>query len=186
VKTPPRRVLFSLLSSAAVLSTRASAHADDVFEPGAGTVASVFFIAKSQNKNQVHYGVHLDQACRPLGPHSVYAYWRMNESKGEREPLLPRELPAYGLADEQRVETTTVDGTQIRLRLRSIPERPLILTIGRASGRCEVRATTTIAGSEAQLHSIYLRLKWPFGVDYILLQGNRAADNRWIEEKVQP
>jgi hypothetical protein len=67
-----------------------------------------------------------------------------------------------------------------------VPERPLLLTIARASGRCEAYATTTIAGSQARLYSIYLRLRWPFGVDYILLQGHRAADNRWIEEKFRP
>jgi len=34
---------------------------------GGGVVSSAFFIAKSENRNQVHYGVHVDAACSPVG-----------------------------------------------------------------------------------------------------------------------
>src|SRR5215471_13225370 len=73
------------------------------FAPAPGDIPSVFFIAKSQNRNQVHYGIRLDRSCRPSGERPVFAYWRMLENHGELEPLLPVETTAYGLLDEQTV-----------------------------------------------------------------------------------
>jgi hypothetical protein len=151
---------------------------------GAGDVSSVFYIAKSQNRNQVHYGVHLDGACHPLGPEPVFAYWLMREQGGRMEPLLSHELAAYGLSEGQSIENGQ-DLTRIHVRLRAFPDRPLVLTVRPASGRCDVRATTQIADSEAQLDSIYVKLRFPFSVDYILLRGFRLSDNQWIEETLR-
>jgi Domain of unknown function (DUF4833) len=43
---------------------------------GEHDVRSVFPIEKSQNRNQVHYGVHLSEACVPPRDAPVYVYWR--------------------------------------------------------------------------------------------------------------
>lgn len=60
-------------------------------------VQSIFHIAKSENRNQVHYGAHVDEACRPIGAAPIYAYWRMFERSPTRtEALLDREQPGYG------------------------------------------------------------------------------------------
>jgi hypothetical protein len=42
----------------------------------------------------------------------------------------------------------------------------------------------SIAGTDARLRFIYIRLAWPFGVDYILLRGSRMADGGSVEEKI--
>jgi hypothetical protein len=37
----------------------------------------------------------------------------------------------------------------------------------------------------AKLDSMYVKLRWPFGVEYILLRGARIEDGRWLEERIQ-
>ena len=147
-------------------------------------VRSVFFIARSQNKNQVHYGVHLDARCDPVGPEPVFGYWRMLENRGEIEPMLGLEAPAYGLRDSQLIGRRA-DSATIEVRLRAFPERPLLITVRRLNGRCEASATTAIAGSEARLHWIYVKLRWPFGIGQVLVRGWANADGRPVEELIE-
>jgi hypothetical protein len=150
-------------------------------------VPSVFFIAKSENKNQVHYGVHLDASCAPLGRAPVFAYWRMLEH-GPRatEPLLEREIGAYGFAD-QRVLTREPHGGRVEVRLRALPGRPIVIdTTAGEGGSCVATATTTIGGVPASLASVYAKLGWPFGVDYLVLSGRGLADGRELRERIRP
>lgn len=158
---------------------RANAH-DTLLRPA--SPASLFFIAKSENRNQVHYGVHLGPDCAPLGPRPVHAYWRMMERGGAREPLLPGEEGVYGIDD--RVEVRRTDGgSRVQFRLRGLPQRRVTVSIARTPSGCTARADTSISGEEAQLHSVYLKLRWPLGVDYALVQGARLSDGTWIVER---
>src|SRR5262249_13957781 len=149
----------------ALLAATGTAMADDTVQFGASDAKSVFYIAKNQNKNQVHFGVRLDAGCHPVGRHPVYGYWRMFENGGTIEPVLAREGPAYGLQDVQQISTTPA-GAQIVVRMRAFPERPLTISVRRGEGQCEAHATTAVNGADAQLNWIYVRFKWPFGVDY--------------------
>jgi hypothetical protein len=153
---------------------------DDGAGPRRRDVPSVFYIARSSNKNQVHYGVRADGACSVVGERPVYGYWRMLQNRGEIEPILGIEMPAYGLDDEQRIEKSA-DVTIIRVKLRAFPDRAVSITLARTERGCEAFATTSIAGSEAQLHSIYVKVKWPFGVDYVLVRG-ATKEGRYVEE----
>ncbi len=147
-------------------------------------VPSVFFVAKSENRNQVHYGVHLDASCAPVGAQPLYAYWRMLEhGPHATEPLLSREVPAYGIA-EQRVLERTAGGGRVLIRLNALPGRAIVITTGGHDGACEASATTVIDGTRASLRSVYAKLRWPFGVDYLLLSGRSLADGRALEEKL--
>jgi hypothetical protein len=168
---------------AAVLTSAHSGLADPVVSRESRDPRSVFLVAKSENKNQVHYGVRLDEACNVVDTHPLYGYWRMLENKGEIEPILSREIRAYGIDPAQRIEKTA-DATTIYARMNAVPDRMLRVTVTRTAGRCEARATMSIAGSEANLRVIYIRLAWPFGVDYILLRGSRTTDGSPIEEKI--
>jgi hypothetical protein len=147
-------------------------------------VASAFFVAKSENKNQVHYGVHLDATCSPSGAAPVFAYWRMLEhGPGATEPLLSREQPAYGIAD-QRVVDRRADGGRLVVRLRALADRPIEIVTGPRDGGCEVTATTVIDGAPATLSSVYAQLRWPFGVDYLMLSGRSLTDGRLLRERL--
>jgi hypothetical protein len=160
-----------------------SVAAEDAFGPRPSDVSSVFFIARSANKNQVHYGVRVDAACNPVGPQPVFGYWRMLEHRDKIEPLLSMEMPAYGLDDQQEIQVGA-RSTTIRVALRSFRERSLVITLVKGDGGCEASATTTIAGSKALLRFIYVKLKWPFGIDHVLLRGT-TRDGRRIEETIQ-
>jgi len=168
---------------AAILMITHSGDADPATSGEPRDPKSVFLVAKSENKNQVHYGVKLDEACHVVDDRPLYGYWRMLENEGQIEPILSREVRAYGIDPAQRVEKSG-DVTTIYARMNAIPDRVLRVTVTRAAGRCEARATMSIAGAEANLRLIYIRLAWPFGVDYILLRGSRMIDGRPIEEKI--
>jgi hypothetical protein len=144
---------------------------------------SVFFIARSTNRNQVHYGLRVDGGCNPLGTEPVYGYWRMLEKQGEVEPILAMEMPAYGLRDAQLVEPRGT-GKTIRVRLRAFPDRAVFVTVTKAESGCSAVATTTIDGAEARLSFVYVKLKWPFGIDYVLLRGT-SLEGGPIEEVVR-
>jgi hypothetical protein len=150
---------------------------------GPADARSVFIIAKSENKNQVHYGVHLDAACNPIGLAPVFGYWRMLERRGDIEPILALEEPAYGLADGQTIERGLESAT-IRLKLRAFSNRPMAIVVKRVAGRCAAVALGKIAGIEARIVSVYVKLRWPFGIEYLLLRGF-DAENRPLEEFVR-
>jgi hypothetical protein len=41
-----------------------------------------------------------------------------------------------------------------------------------------------IGGTPASLRSVYAQLRWPFGVDHLVLSGRSLADGRAVEERV--
>jgi hypothetical protein len=147
-------------------------------------VPSVFYVAKSENRNQVHYGIRLDAACAPAGSQPVFAYWRMLErGPGATEPLLAREVGAYGFA-EQHVVRRGDGGGQVSLRLRALPGRVITIATGARDGRCEATASTVIDGARASLDSVFAQLRWPFGVAYLELSGRALAGGRTLRERI--
>ncbi|HEX8705495.1 MAG TPA: DUF4833 domain-containing protein [Myxococcaceae bacterium] len=152
--------------------------------PGRG-VDSAFFIARSENRNQVHYGVRVGVDCSPQGTHPVHAYWRMLEKgETETEPLLRIEGPAYGLADTQEV-TSTSTGWSIRIWLRAYSERPIEIAVARENGVCTTRASILLNQELSQLDHIYVRTQWPIGVDYIRLSGVTQGGSA-VTELIRP
>jgi hypothetical protein len=107
-RLPPSSFLV-VLAATLLLATVAQASGVAV---ATRAVQSIFFIAKSENKNQVHYGIRLDEACSPAGDSPMFAYWRMLE----RGP--------------------------------------------------------------------FAQLRWPLGVDYLVLTGRAIADGRILRERV--
>jgi hypothetical protein len=131
----------------------------------------LFSISKSENKNQVQFAIHVDDNCQPLTPAPVFAYWRMRE-KGPAvtEPLLAHELDAYGIASQ--ATTRAADGGVVQLALRAVRGRPITVEVSRTpSGECRALSTVAILGTPAHLFDVYAKLKWPFGVEYLLLEG---------------
>jgi hypothetical protein len=147
-------------------------------------VQSVFFISKSENRNQVHYGVRVDARCRPHGPRPVYGYWRdFEDGPTATSRLLDHEQSAYGLTAPRWVRPAQ-EGGQIRIGLRGFPDRPLTIETFRAESSCRARAHTIIARAPAVLRSIYVELGFLFSIDYVLVRGHSAADGRPLQEKV--
>jgi uncharacterized protein DUF4833 len=149
-----------------------------------GSVVPVFSIAKSENRNQVQYVIGLDDHCAPVGGAPVSAYWRMLElGPTQTAPILPREVPAYGLAS-QVVLARDANGGQVRVALKALRGRSIIISTSRRSdGACQGLATTSIAGTPAHLFNVYVRLKWD-GVDYLLLQGWSMDGSHVVRERL--
>jgi hypothetical protein len=158
------------LTTALVLLVPLSARGNVPAPPG--RIVPLFTIAKSSNKNQVQYSVRVDDQCVPAGSAPVFAYWRMLEQGPDRtEPLLDSELPAYGLAS-QSVESQGARGGKVRIALRGFPHRAIeVETWGDGDGACRGSATLPIGGTLASLYNVYAKLRWPFFIDYLLLQG---------------
>ncbi|MFP2912894.1 DUF4833 domain-containing protein [Pyxidicoccus sp. 3LFB2] len=176
--------LALLLGIAPAFAASAGQAAPAVKASPARDAGSAFFIARSTNRNQVHYGIRVDGDCRPQGDKPVHAYWRMLE-KGDKatEPLLGREGPAYGLGDVQQVEATP-SGWRVHVRLRAWPERTIDLDVFRENGRCVARAFTLLDGKVAQIDRIFVKTSWPAGVDYVLLSGT-GQDGRSLREVIK-
>ena len=153
-------------------------------KPRARTI-SLFTIGKSQNKNQVQYAVHVDDQCVPVPGAPVFAYWRMLELGPTRvEPLLPRELSAYGPAS-QRITARSANGGKIHLVLKALPERPILVeTAQAADGTCRAFASVTIGNRTAHLFNVYVKLTWHLSVDYLLLRGWATDGTHVLSEKV--
>jgi hypothetical protein len=146
----------------------------------------VFFVAKSENRNQVHYGVTLDTSCRPFGAAPVFAYWQMREHGPQAtEPLLAREVPAYGIA-WQRVADRGEHGGRVVLGLHALPGRAIAIDSATDGDGCTATASVVIDGAPAILDSVFAQLRWPFGVDHLLLTGHSPTDGRPLRERLSP
>lgn len=178
--TPTQRLALVVV----VLARAGAASADS--RSATGSAVAAFTIAKSENKNQVQYAVRVDDHCVPAGGEPAFAYWLMLEQGPARtEALLPQEGEAYGIASQVVTERAR-DGGEVRLFLRAVPSRAIVVDTSRApGGACRAVATTVIAGAPAHLFNVYARLKWPFGVDYLLLQGWSIDGRRLLKEKLQ-
>ena len=182
MRPPPLVSSLLILMSVALVAPIARPAAP---EPVVSGVRSVFFIAKSENRNEVHYGVALDSACVPTGLTPVFAYWRMRE-RGPlaTEPLLSREVPAYGVAGPQRVERGERGG-RVVFRLNALPRRPIAIDAIPDAQGCTAVARAMIGGTTAALTSVFVQLRWPFGVDHIVLSGRASTDGRAVRERLE-
>jgi len=147
-------------------------------------IPSAFFIAKSENKNQVHFAIAVDETCAPIGDAPVRNYWRMLE-KGPTvtEPLLSHERGAYGLASQQ-VLARRADGGSVRVTLNAVPGRPVILETTRESdGTCSSVARMTIATKSGRMQYVYVRLRF-VSVEYLLLVGKDDAGGE-LKERIE-
>jgi hypothetical protein len=156
-------------------------------QPPVGKEVPLFTISKSENRNQVQYAVRTDAQCVPEDGSPVYAYWRMLEQGPTRTaPLLPREAKAYGLASQRIVAPQTSGAIgAVRIVLNAVADRPVLVELWRAAdGACRAFSTVPIAGAPAHLDNVFVQLKWPFGVAYLLLQGRSIDGTRRVEEKL--
>jgi len=145
----------------------------------AAEIPSAFFVAKSQNKNQVHYGVRVDdKTCTPAGNAPVWPYWRMLE-KGPNviEAITSSEQKYFGI-DRQEVE-----GPTVRIVLHGLPSRPVVIQTWRdSSGACLASSTMTIAGSLRRLYSVFVAIKF-FSLDHLDITG-WTDDGAVVRERI--
>lgn len=152
-----------------------AAHAGNATE-----IPSAFSIAKSGNKNEVHYAVRVDETCNPSRSAPVRPYWRMLErSKDAVEPLSSTEERAFG------VQRQDVDGDSVHLVLRGLPSRTItIRTTRNGDGGCDSTASMSVAGTSARIAGVFVKQSL-FGVSYIQVDG-QSANGELVRERIKP
>jgi hypothetical protein len=174
----------AVVAAGAVLAPRGWAREEE--QGDEWSVPTVFFVAKSENKNQVHYGIHLDDRCEPVGAAPVYAYWRMLEhGPSSYEPLLSREVRAYGIAEQHVLERGSF-AARTRVTLEALRSRTMVVETYSDGTRCVARAILPMAGAPAVLANVFVQLRWPFGVAFLLLSGHALGDGGVVREQVDP
>jgi hypothetical protein len=99
------------------------------------------------------------------------------------EPLLAREIDAYGVAS-QTVVARYAEGGKVNLVLRAVPSRTILIETWHSDTRCQAVATLSIGGAPAHLFNVYAKLRWLFGVEYLLLQGWSVDGTHVVKEKL--
>jgi hypothetical protein len=176
-----------LLGLGAVLLAGAPAWADEYVHFGPHDVQTVFAIGKSDDGNQVQYGLRLDEQCKPVGKEPVVGYWRTYDL-GPTSPLLPfswMDKLAYAI-DRQAVFPRGPEGPAAEMTIRTASKRliELFVTPG-PDGTCRGEARTPLRGRPAVLKLIYVKLTGIF-IDWVELRGVALDDGQEVKERVRP
>jgi hypothetical protein len=152
-------------------------------------VPTVFYIAKSDDRNRVDYGIHLDDHCAPTTDEAVFQYWREFENSPpvRIHSLGMFEYFAYGISKQQTVSKTPTGGTQL-VTLRQFDKKPIrIITRKDPDGRCSAQARAIINGKDSELTYVYVKLGkggiTP-SVDYVAVHGRDGDTALDIEERL--
>jgi hypothetical protein len=159
---------------AALLLSAAPSHADGP--------ESVFHIDRNKNRNQVHYGVHVDDQCRPVGTDPVYNYWL----KREKNPPVVEDLHYYQQAAYGFKKQEVKKDSRIEVRLRALPDRELVIRVTKVEQHCKAETFMTIDGNEAYLEKVFVFADEGIlvpTVRYIELYG-RSNDGHAVYEKI--
>jgi hypothetical protein len=149
-------------------------------------VPTVFFIAKSNDKNRVDYGIRLDAACAPVNDDAIIPYWREFEKAPpvRTHPLSLIDHIPYGVA-EQRVIARSATSADYSVKLKQL-SRPIVITTRKeADGKCSATARTTINGATALFLSVYAKLASLVSVDYIDVFGKNPDTGAAVTERIK-
>ena len=161
------------VAALAVTALPSVAHADPTFGPN--DIRTVFAIKKSENKNEVHYGIHLDASCQPVGDEPVYAYWRDYEKGPDVvNDLGMFEKSAYGIKG-QWVRKRSAEESKVLMSLKATPDRGILITTSRKDGKCVAEALATINMEPALLQQVFVHIAGFLSVDWIELRGFRLG-----------
>lgn len=121
----------------------------------ATSLNSIFFITKSDNDNQVHYGVQTNADCSLKTPKPVYPYWKLESGRLER--LLSIEVPAFGIASQ------SVSGNEVVMEVNGFKARgiskPIMIRSTRLKSQgCQISAFTKINKEATRLLQVHIDL----------------------------
>jgi hypothetical protein len=161
-----------------------TAHAQVALGPR--DVHSLFFITRSNNRNEVHYGVRLREGCVPASDSPIFAYWRLREETPEQlSPLLEREEAAYGIAPAQHVLTRR-GLTRVSFQLNAFPDRPLVATIKPTGRTCSANVVAQVADRAAILDHIHIELGFLWSIQRIVLEATDVTGQAKLQEVIEP
>jgi hypothetical protein len=123
-------------------------------------VPTVFYISKSDDRNRVDYGIHLDEHCSPADDDAVFPYWREFENSPpiRIHSLGMFEFIAYGVSEQRALRKTPVGGMHT-VTLRQVKRISIrIFTKKEPDGHCSAQARAIIHGKESELTHVYVKL----------------------------
>jgi hypothetical protein len=160
------------------------AAADVLVDFGPYDIRSAFYVAKSENKNEVHYAVHVDAACRPLGKLPVFGYWqRLRKGKRVDEPLEGPGVRLYGASTEQKVVVGTTGG-RIGMFVRALERVPVDMRLHKTPTGCAAQSYVSLKRERARLSYAFLQLgRFGLSVKYVDVVGFRERDGQRVTEQ---
>lgn len=119
----------------------------------ASSINSIFLVTKSDNGNQVHYGVEINSDCSFKTSQPIYPYWKLES--GKLEGLLGIEVPIFGIAGQ------SVSGNDVFMEINALRGRGISKPIGMRSIKsegqgCNIFAFTQINGEVAGLSQVHI------------------------------
>ena len=153
-------------------------------------VQTVFFISKSDDRNRVDYGIHLDEKCVPQKDDAVFQYWREFENAPpvRLHTLGMIEYIPYGISEQRTVRKTPNGGYHV-VRLRQFGTTPIgIFTKKEADGHCSSEARTLINGKEAIFLSVFVKLGHGGiapSVEYVDIHGKDPDSGQDVAERIR-
>ncbi len=153
---------------------------------GVHDVQTLFFVSKSDDRNRVDYGIHLDRACLPVGRAPVFAYWRRFEPGAEPlGNLNTLDEQVYGIR-QQAVRSTAPNGSWVELRINGLPDDRILILIQRLPEGCQARAHATLSGRPVYLQRVHAQLASLVGIDHLRLHGVDRQTGAAVTERRDP
>ena len=153
-------------------------------------VPTVFYISKSDDRNRVDYGIHLDEHCVPIKDDALFPYWREFENSPpvRVHTLGMFEYIAYGISEQRTIRKTPAGGVYL-VRLRQFDKTPInIITKKDPDGRCTSEARSQINGKESELTYVYVKLRaggLTPSVEYVDLHGRDLESGQGVSERMR-
>lgn len=154
---------------------------------GPHDVHSVFHVAKSENQNQVHYALHLDADCKPMGKRPVFAYWqRLRNGKRIDDQLTGLGTTVYGASDEQKVVPRGNGASNVQMFVKALKAVRIDIEVQKTAQGCRAVPYATILKQRARLSHAFLQLgSWGLTVKYVDVVGFRVSDGKRLAERHQ-
>jgi hypothetical protein len=150
-------------------------------------IPSVFFIGKSDDRNQVHYGIHLDKACHPVGTSPIFIYWKQIErGPNEVNDLNFLDRTVYGIRRQTLDVVTGTETGRVSFALEAAQKRAITFVARKDGDQCSVRAMTKLNTTAASLERIFVKLASLWRVEYLDLFGTEEATGKPIVERAHP
>ncbi len=157
------------------------ASAADAVKFGPHDIETVFVIGKSDDGNQMQYGVHLDAQCALEGKEPVFRYWRELD-KGPKALVAPTWFDGFGYGIEK--QTVKADKASVTMAIKPAPTRVIEIVVKKEGEKCVATAFTPIAGKRAELKMIFIQLTGPLSVSAVTIRGLDLEGGKAVSERV--
>ena len=151
-------------------------------------VQTVFYIAKSNDKDHVDYGMRLDQHCSPVGNNAVFPYWRelAHPPPVRSHPITFLQHQAYGFS-QQRTLKKSASGGQYMIVLKQVKRPIVIVTKQDENGHCTATPYTTVKGvKNAHLDYIFVKVAGLMSADWVDVHGTHPKTGAKLVERLTP